>query len=105
VISYGVSQRTYEIGLRMALGAEQRRVLALVMSEGLRLAAIGLAVGVVGALLVARTIQSLLVGVSFIDAPTLALVAGVLAGVAALACLIPARRAMAVSPTEALRNG
>ena len=105
VISYGVSQRTYEIGLRMALGAEQRRVLTLVMSEGLRLTGVGLAIGVVGALIVARLIQSLLVGVTFVDIPTLALVAVVLAGVAALACLLPALRAMAVSPTEALRNG
>jgi putative ABC transport system permease protein len=105
VIAYGVSQRTYEIGLRMALGAEQRSVLALVMSEGLRLAGVGLAIGVVGALIVARLIQSLLVGVAVVDVPTLALVALVLAGVAALACLLPALRAMAVSPTEALRNG
>jgi predicted permease len=105
VIAYGVSQRTYEIGLRMALGAQQRSVLALVMSEGLRLTLVGLVIGLVSALGVAHLIRTLLVGVSIMDLPTLAAVSLVLLGVAAFACLIPARRAILVSPTEALRGG
>jgi ABC-type antimicrobial peptide transport system permease subunit len=104
VIAYGVSQRTYEIGLRMALGAQSSRVMGLVMSEGLGLTLIGVAIGLGGGLLVARLIRSLLVGVAVVDVLTLTVVAVVLVGVAMLASAIPARRAMRVSPTEALRN-
>jgi putative ABC transport system permease protein len=105
VIAYGVSQRTYEIGLRMALGAQRGSVMALVMVQGLRLTLIGLAIGIVGALVVARALRSLLVGVPPMDLPTLGVVSLVLAGIALLACALPARRAMAVAPTEALRGG
>jgi putative ABC transport system permease protein len=105
VIAYGVSQRTSEIGLRMALGAEQRSVLMLVLSEGLRMTLVGLALGIAGALAVARLLRSLLVGVTAVDPPTLTLVSLILAGVAILASALPARRAMRVSPTEALKGG
>jgi len=104
VIAYGVSQRTYEIGLRMALGAQAGRVMRLVISEGLVMALTGVLIGLGGALLVARLIRSLLVGVGVIDLLTLSVVAVVLVGVAVLASAVPARRAMRVSPTEALKN-
>jgi ABC-type lipoprotein release transport system permease subunit len=105
VIAYGVSQRTYEIGLRQALGADRSSVLGLIMSEGLRLTGIGLVAGLIGTLAAGQLIRSLLVGVKATDPVTLIAVAMLLAGVAALASWIPARRAMAVSPTEALRGG
>ena len=105
VIAYGVSQRTYEIGLRMALGAQRGSVLALVMKQGMRLTLAGLAIGIVGALAVARALRSLLVGVAPIDPLTLGVAALALAGIAAVACVLPARRAMAVAPTDALRGG
>ncbi len=104
VIAYSVSQRTYEIGLRLALGAQRRSVLALVIGQGMRMAVAGLAVGVAGAVAVARLLRSLLVGVSLVDLPTLAGVTLALAGVALLATILPARRAMGVSPMEALRS-
>ena len=103
VIAYGVSQRTSEIGLRMALGAERRSVLLLVLSDGLRMTAMGLVLGLAGALAVTRLLGSLLVGVTAMDPPTLAIVSAALVGVAGLASALPARRAMAVSPTEALK--
>ncbi len=104
VIAYGVSQRTYEIGLRMALGAQRERVIRLVMTEGLRLTFVGVVIGMAGGLAVARLIRSLLVGVGVVDVPTLVVVAVVLLGVTVAASAVPARRAMKVSPTEALRN-
>ncbi|AHG88119.1 permease [Gemmatirosa kalamazoonensis] len=104
VISYGVSQRAFELGLRMALGAERRTVLGLVLREGLRMCGAGLAAGLVGSVLVARAIRAMLVGVSPVDLPTLGGVCAVLLGVAVLASLVPARRAMGVDPTEALRG-
>jgi putative ABC transport system permease protein len=104
VISYGVSQRSHEIGVRMALGAERRSVLALVMSEGARLCGLGLFVGLVASAGVGRSIQALLVDVTPIDAPTLIVTAFALACVAALASAIPARRALAVNPSETLRE-
>jgi putative ABC transport system permease protein len=104
VISYGVSQRTYEIGVRMALGASPGSVLALVMNEGIRMTAVGLVLGLAGAAVVTGFLRSLLVGVGAADAPTFIGVGVVLAAVAVCACAFPARRAIAVSPTEALRN-
>jgi putative ABC transport system permease protein len=104
VLSYGVSQRTYEIGVRMAMGASPGSIMRLVMSEGGRMTVIGLGLGLTGAVLVDRLLRTMLVGVSATDTPTLAGVSAVLAAVAAGACLLPARRATAVSPTEALRN-
>ena len=104
VISYGVSQRAFELGVRMALGAERGTVLRLVVIEGLRMCAVGLAVGLAGSVLVARAIRAMLVGVSPVDLPTLGGVCVVLLGVAVLASLVPARRAMGVDPTAALRG-
>jgi putative ABC transport system permease protein len=105
VIAYGVTQRTYEIGLRQALGADRGSVLGLILAEGLRLTGTGLLVGLVATLATGQLIRSLLVNVAVTDPVTLLAVALMLAGVAGLASWIPARRAMAVSPTEALRGG
>ena len=104
VIAYGVSQRTYEIGLRQALGADRGSVLALIVTEGLRLAGVGLGVGLVGTLIAGRLIRSLLVSVTASDPVTLLAMGLLLAAVAGLASWIPARRATAVSPTEALKG-
>ena len=104
VISYGVSERTFEIGVRMALGSEKRGALALVLNDSLRLGMAGIALGLAGAAAVARAIRSLLFGVSALDWPTLLGASLLLIGVVVLATILPARRAMAVSPTEALRG-
>ena len=105
VISYGVTQRTFEIGVRMALGAEGRSVVALVMSEGMRLAVVGLVAGLALSMIVARTIRAMLVGVSPIDAPSLIITAVLLIAVAAAATALPARRALRVSPVDVMREG
>jgi predicted permease len=104
VVSFGVAQRRYEIGVRMAMGASAAAIARLVLGESGRMAAVGLLVGLAGATGVQRALRSLLVGVHGADAPTYAGVVAVLAGVAVLACVVPARRAMSVNPTEALRN-
>ena len=104
VISYGVSQRSHEIGVRMALGAESSAVLLLVMSEGVQLCALGLVAGLVASAAVGRAIRALLVGVTPIDGPTLAATAAALAVVAVVACAVPARRALGVNPSETLRD-
>jgi putative ABC transport system permease protein len=104
VVSYGVSERRFEIGVRMALGAERGNVLALVVSEGMRQAGVGIVIGLIGSVVVARMIRSLLVGVAMVDAPILVAAAAALLIVAAAAALLPARRAIAVQPTEALRG-
>jgi putative ABC transport system permease protein len=104
VMSYGVAQRRFEIGVRMALGAERHRVVSMVLREGALLAVIGLGIGLGGALVIGRLIRSLLVGVSPFDAPTFVAVAIVLVLVALLAALVPARRASGVSPVDALRS-
>ncbi|HVN03564.1 MAG TPA: ABC transporter permease [Bryobacteraceae bacterium] len=103
VISYSVSQRTHEIAIRMALGAERRDVLRLILGQGAKLALLGLGIGVVFALLVTRSIASLLYSVSATDPLTFGIVAIVLFGVAVTACYIPARRAVRVDPMAALR--
>jgi ABC-type antimicrobial peptide transport system permease subunit len=104
VISYGVSQRTYEIGVRMAMGASPASIMRLVTREGGRMTVVGLVLGLIGAVAIDRLLRTMLVGVSATDIPTLLAVSGVLAAVAAGACLLPARRATGVSLTEALRN-
>jgi putative ABC transport system permease protein len=104
VISYAVSERTFEIGLRMALGAEKSNVLALVVNEGVRVALIGIALGLAGSAAVARAIRSMLVGVPPVDVPTLLAVSAALTMVALVASLLPARRAAMVDPMEALRG-
>ena len=103
VISYSVAQRTQEIGVRVALGATRRQVLSMIMGQGLRFAALGLAMGQLMAMTLTRALKGLLVGVSTTDAPTLAVTAAVLLIVAALACYVPARRAARVDPMVALR--
>ncbi len=103
VMSYTVTQRTPEIGIRLALGAQPRDVRRLVLRQGLRLAFIGLAIGLVGAWVLTRLLQSLLYGVSPSDPLTFGCVALLLTSVALLASYIPARRAMKVDPLIALR--
>jgi putative ABC transport system permease protein len=103
VMAYVVSQRTSEIGLRMALGATSRKVFRLVLGDGLRLAAIGIVIGVTGSVGVGGWLKSLLFGVGSGDWPTMAATAVLLLAVAALACLVRARRAMRVDPMAALR--
>ena len=103
VISYMVSRRTQEIGVRMALGAPRASVLRQVVGQGMALTGIGLAVGLIGAWGLSRVLSSLLYGVSATDPSTYMLTAGILALVALLASWIPARRAARVDPMEALR--
>ncbi len=103
VVAYLVTQRRREIGIRVALGARRSDVLALVLKEGLRLALIGVGLGAVGAFATTRWLRSELYDTSATDPLTFVLAAAVLAGVAALATLVPARRAMAVDPARALQ--
>ena len=103
VISYMVSERTQEIGVRLALGAKKENILGLVLRQGLALATAGAAVGLVGALIVSHLMAGLLYGVRATDPLTFAGVALLLLGVAALACYVPARRAIRVDPMIALR--
>jgi putative ABC transport system permease protein len=103
VLAYSVAQRTSEIGLRMALGAQPRQVLRLVLRQGMLLALIGAAVGILVALPVARLASGLLYGVSATDPITYAAITLLLMGVALLACYLPARRATRIDPLVALR--
>jgi putative ABC transport system permease protein len=103
VLAYTVAQQTREIGIRMALGANPGKVLRLVLGRGLRLAGFGTAIGILAALMLTQLLNSLLFGVSATDPVTFAAVAGLLLGVALLACYVPARRAMRVDPMVALR--
>jgi putative ABC transport system permease protein len=103
VMSFSVAQRSHEIALRMALGADRNRVVALVVREGVALACIGLALGLAGAYFVGRGMQSTLYGVGKIDLSVFGLVALVLLIAAVIACLLPAFRAASVQPMQALR--
>jgi predicted permease len=103
VMAYSVSRRTREIGVRIALGARSRDVLAMVLGQGLRTVLIGVLVGTAGALVLTRAIQSLLFGVRATDPLTFAAVILLLISVALLACYLPARRAARVDPMVALR--
>ena len=105
VIAYGVSQRRYEIGVRVALGASPVSVIGLVLADAGRTTLVGLVIGLCGAAAMNQLLRSLLVQTSSTDAATLAVVALSIVIVAAAACLVPARRATMVSPTEALREG
>jgi predicted permease len=104
MLSYHVVERTSEIGIRMALGAQRRSVLLLIVRDGMKLAAIGTAIGVVSAVVLSRVLASLLFGLASTDAFTFAAVSAGALIVALLACYIPARRATKVDPLVALRN-
>jgi putative ABC transport system permease protein len=103
VMAYAVSQRTHEIGIRMALGAQTRDVLRLVIRQGMILALSGVAIGLIASLGLTRLMKTLLFGVNPIDPLTFVLIALLLTSVAFLACYIPARRAARVDPIKALR--
>jgi len=103
VLSYVVGQRSREIGIRIALGAQRADVLRLMLGEGMKMALVGVAIGIVAALALTRLMVQMLFGVSATDPLTFVGVAAVLAGVALAACYIPARRAMRVDPIVALR--
>jgi len=103
VLAFLVSRRTREIGIRIAMGAQRRDVLWLLLKEGAKFSAIGIALGLTGALIVTRWMSSELYGVSALDPLTFGSVAFMMAIVTMLACYVPARRAMAVDPLVALR--
>jgi ABC-type antimicrobial peptide transport system permease subunit len=103
VVAYAVSQRTQEIGLRMAIGAQRGDVLRLVLGNGMKLALLGVAIGVGGALALSRYIAAMLFEIDRFDAPSYAATAAALVAVSALACYAPARRAMRVDPLVAMR--
>jgi predicted permease len=104
VLSYTVSQRQREMGVRLALGARPPEVLRMVLRSGMKLAGLGIALGVVGSLVLARVMASILYGVTAHDPLTFGAVVVVLLGVALVACLVPARRAMRVDPAITLRG-
>ena len=104
VVAYSVTERTHEIGVRLALGAQRRDVMAMIVAQGMVMTAIGTAAGVVFALLLTRVMSSLLFGVSAADPVTFAAIPVLLGAVAFLACCIPARRATRVDPLVALRT-
>ena len=103
-MSYSVSRRTRELGVRIALGAKRRDVLTLVLRQGMTLALVGIVLGVSGAFVVTRYLESLLFGVRATDPLTFAVTSIVLATVAFAACYLPARRATQVDPVIALRS-
>jgi putative ABC transport system permease protein len=104
VIAYSVTQRTHEIGIRLALGAERRDVLSLVLRQGMRLTGIGVLAGLAGAFALTRLMHGLLFGISPTDLLTFAAIPLLLTGVALLACWLPARRATKVDPLIGLRH-
>jgi ABC-type antimicrobial peptide transport system permease subunit len=103
VVSFSVNQRTTEIGVRMALGAPRSSVVRMIVRQGLTPVTLGLAAGLVLALAMTRVVAQMLFGVEATDPMTYVAVVGVLAAVAAIACLVPARRAAAIDPMQALR--
>jgi putative ABC transport system permease protein len=104
VMSHLVAQGAHDIGVRMALGAERRRILAMVLRQGMELAGAGIAVGLVGAWALTRVMAGLLFNVSTVDAATFSVVPLALASTAAVAIVIPAHRATRVDPVVALRE-
>jgi ABC-type antimicrobial peptide transport system permease subunit len=105
VLSYTVAQRRQEFGIRIALGAGERRVVGDVLGRAMRLAVAGVAIGTVAALALTRLMESLLYGVSPTDPPTFAGVAALLTAIAALAAWVPARRATRIDPLVVIRDG
>ncbi len=103
ILSYMVTERQREIGIRMALGADNGQVIRMIMGQGLGIAVIGILLGVAGAYALSRLTASLLYGVSPSDPLTFVTVAGVITVVATAACVVPTRRAMRVDPLEAIR--
>lgn len=103
VISYAVSQRTQEIGVRGALGAQRRDIVRLIVGHGALLGGLGIAIGLVGALAVTRLLRTMLFGVSPFDAVSFIGVSALLAAIALLASYLPARRAARIDPVEAIR--
>jgi predicted permease len=103
VLAFAVAMRTGEIGVRLSLGAQRRDILRLILRDGGRLTALGLAIGLVGAIAIATAMRAQLFGVGVLDPATLALVIGVIGTTALVACWLPARRAARIAPTEALR--
>jgi ABC-type antimicrobial peptide transport system permease subunit len=104
VMAYSVSQRTRELGVRVALGANSRNVMVMIVKEGAWLALVGLSIGLAGAFAVTRLMSSVLYGVSATDAATFVGVSLLLAAVVFLACYVPARRATRVDPMISLRS-
>ena len=104
VMSYSVTQRTQEIGIRLALGAQRQDVLRLIIVQGMRIVGVGLVAGLFGVFVSTRLFQSLLFGVGATDLPTLIVVTVILGAVAFVACLVPARRATLVDPIQAIRT-
>jgi len=104
VLAFGVTQRTREIGVRLALGAKRAEVLGLVVRQGMKLTALGLFIGVAGAVAASRFLGSLLYETAALDLRTFALVPVVLAVVALIACYVPGRRASRIDPMAALRS-
>ena len=103
VMSYAVTQRTQEIGIRLALGAQRNDVLRLIVGQGMRFVSAGVVLGLIGVVLSTRLLQSLLFGIGATDVRTMIIVSLVLSAVAFIACLLPARRASRVDPIQALR--
>ena len=103
VLAYSVAARRQEFGIRMALGAATRDLVGLVMRQGIKLAAAGLAIGLIGSFAATRLLAFMLYDVSPTDPPTFAAITLLLLAVAALACYVPARRAARINPTQALR--
>ena len=103
VMAWSVVQRTREIGIRMALGAQAHNVLALVLRQGMKLVLIGAVIGIPASLAAMRLLSSMLTGLTTIDALTIGAVTALLVGVTLLACYLPARRATRVNPLETLR--
>jgi putative ABC transport system permease protein len=104
VMTYGVTQRRREIGVRVALGAQRGQILRIILGQGLTTTAIGVGIGILAALGLTRTIENLLFGITPTDPVTFAAVIALLAGVSMLACYLPARRATDTDPIQALRQ-
>ena len=103
VMSYSVTQRTHEIGIRMAIGARPRDVFRMILGQGMKLALIGVAIGLLLAFALTRLMATMLFGVEPTDVPTFAAISILLISVAVLACYLPGRRATKVEPTISLR--